>query len=225
MDLLTMRPMFWRRSAHNLGPRSLRLWSLIRRFFPRPFRFFFEGHPQIPGQLWRAERQAIYDTVRDAQPIACFEIGTWKGGGSTFFIAQALRHNGKGRLETVDVQEEFWAAAQRGYAEFVPYLLPYVRFHLGDYRNIFPPILQETGRADLVFLDGAENAEETRAQFAFFLPYVRPGTILIQHDWFSEKAAQVKPFLQGPDWRIRHVLTPPYSLGMSIAECCRAATG
>ncbi|MGE5357438.1 MAG: hypothetical protein ACM3NQ_00355, partial [Bacteroidales bacterium] len=72
-------------------------------------------------------------------------------------------------------------------------------------------------RVDLLLLDGAEDAAQTLAQYAFFLPYLQPASILLVHDWFTEKARLVKGAIERDErWRIERVLTPPKSVGFAV---------
>src|SRR5574341_2423002 len=119
------------RSYHALDPRSQRLWRAVRLLVPHRNRFLFEGCRLLPGQLWYADRALLFDSVRRYRPRFVFEVGTWKGGGSTLFIAQALFENGTGILHTIDVDPQLHAEATEGYRRHVPHLLPHVRFHLG----------------------------------------------------------------------------------------------
>ena len=98
------------------------------------------------------------------------------------------------------------------------HLLPYVEFFLGDFRKVYPEVLRAIGRVDLLFLDGPEDAEETLDQFRFFLPYMQRGSLLIAHDWFSEKCRLLKPLIEAStDWELKQVLLPPKSLGCALA--------
>jgi predicted O-methyltransferase YrrM len=63
------------------------------------------------GQMTVEERKAIYHIVRKAKPHTVFEIGTWKGGGSTYILSSALYHNGRGVLYTVEACAEFYEHA------------------------------------------------------------------------------------------------------------------
>jgi len=150
--------------------------------------------------------------------LYCFEIGTWKGGGSTLFIAQALFENGMGKLYTIEIEERFYNEAVNGYSTYLRQLLPYVEFFLGDFRKVYPEVLRAIGRVDLLFLDGPEDAEETLDQFRFFLPYMQRGCLLIAHDWFSEKCRLLKPLIEeSANWELKQVLSPPKSLGCALA--------
>jgi hypothetical protein len=47
----------------------------------------------MDGQLTIEERKFLHTTVLAEKPSLVFEIGTWKGGGSTWQIATALKSN------------------------------------------------------------------------------------------------------------------------------------
>lgn len=209
------------RSADYLGPRGRRLWCCARSLVPNKTRFLYEGVEHIPGQLWYVERKALYSLVLSERPASCFEIGTSRGGGSTVFIASALRRLGGGHLFSAEVSEELWLGAAESFREHAPELLSHVNLLLGEYAEVFRKQLVE-GRtaADLVFLDGAEDAQETLNQYEFFLPYFRPGSWLVIHDWNTEKAREVRYAIESAvdKWHIRRVLKPPLSVGMAFAQ-------
>ncbi len=205
------------KSTSAFGRWERAAWPLVRLFLRAKTRWFVEGHPQLDGQLWLADRKLLYDTVRAHAPVHCFEIGTWKGGGSTLFIAQALHDNGRGLLHTIEVDRAMVEQARRGYEKYLRHLLPHVEFHAGDYRAEYAPLLAGA-TADLVFLDGAEDARETLAQYEFFLPHLRPGSRLLVHDWLTDKARLVREVLEGRSgWRLEKVLLPPRSVGCALA--------
>ncbi len=206
------------KSTSAFGRWQRATWPIVRLLVPAETRWFVEGHPKLDGQLWAADRRLLYETVRARVPAACFEIGTWKGGGSTLFIAEGLRANGAGVLHTIEVDRGLADEARRGYETYLPHLLPYVRFHAGNYGEEYGPILTAPTSADLVFLDGAEDGAETLAQFEFFLPHVRPGSVVLVHDWLTEKARLVRDRLrEAPGWRIEKVVLPPHSVGCALA--------
>ncbi len=193
-------------------------WRAVRPFVPRRRRWFIEGHPALDGQLWAADRELLYETVRALRPQHCFEIGTWKGGGSTLFIAQALCDNALGTLHTIDVDADLVAQADRAYRTQLPRLLPRVQFHVGDYRDKYRGLLEAAGRVDLLFLDGAEDGRETLAQYEFFLPYMRVGSVLVVHDWLTEKASLVRRVIEtSSQWKVEKILLPPRSVGCAKA--------
>ena len=206
------------KSTSAFGPWQKAAWPLARLFVPRRTRWFVEGHPKLDGQLWLADRRLLYETVRALRPATCFEIGTWKGGGSTLFIAQGLHDNGRGTLHTIEVDRVMAAEARRNYETHLPHLIPHVTFHVGDYRQEYAASVAAAGRVDLIFLDGAEDAGQTLAQFEFFLPHMRSGSALLAHDWLTDKAHLLKERLEGSsEWRIETVLLPPRSVGCALA--------
>jgi predicted O-methyltransferase YrrM len=205
------------KSTSAFAPWQRAVWPAARLFVPRRTRWFFEGHPKLDGQLWRAERRLLYDTVRDVEPGNCFEIGTWKGGGSTLFIAQALHDNGSGVLHTIETDARIAAQANQAYEKHLPRLLRHVQFHAGDYRSEYAAIIASAGSVDFLFLDGAEDSSQTLAQYEFFLPHLRAGSVVAVHDWFTEKARLVKTVLEDPrEWRTIEVLSPPESVGCAV---------
>jgi hypothetical protein len=71
---------------------------------------------------------------------------------------------------------------------------------------------------DFLILDGQEDAQETVNQYRFFLPYLRKGTVLMVHDWFTEKSRLLRPLIEDTAiWEIESVLKPPVSLGLVTA--------
>jgi predicted O-methyltransferase YrrM len=196
----------------------VRLWQAARLLVPQPYRALYEGNLHMPGQMYFEDRRVLYDTVRRLKPQRCFEVGTWLGGGSTLVIARALRDNGGGRLHTIEILDDVHSKAVGYYERHVPELRPFVEFHLGDYRDHFPALV-ENGGVDFFVLDGAENAEQTMEQFSFFDERSHPGTALFAHDWESEKSRLVRPEIEGSErWQVQKTVGPPKSVGLAVAE-------
>jgi hypothetical protein len=206
------------RNAHELGKNGFRLWVAARRLVPQPYRSLYEGHLQMPGQMYFEDRRVLYDAVRRLRPSRCFEVGTWMGGGSTLVIARALRDNGAGKLHTIELLEDVHRQAVGYYERHVPELRPYVEFHLGDYREHFPALVEDGG-VDFFVLDGAEDAEQTMEQFRFFDERSHVGTALFAHDWESEKSRLVRPEIEASSrWDVVATAAPPKSVGLAVAE-------
>ncbi len=207
------------KSTDVLSPRQRDLWKMIRFLVPPKARWYYEGHPALRGQLWYAERRLLYRTIRQYRPATCFEIGTWRGGGSTLFISQALHDNGAGLLHTIEIDRTFYEEARENYRRYLPHLQNHVAFHVGDFREVYGDILRNSGGVSFLLLDGAEQAEETVRQYDFFRPHLTSGSILMAHDWFTEKARLLRPLIeQSKEWDVRAVLGPPASVGFAVAE-------
>lgn len=144
------------------------------------------------GQLWLLDRQLLWNTVRELKPKLAVETGTWKGGGSTFFITSAMQYNGFGKLFSVESNPEMFNEALNSYYGSVAkwtHLQPHVDFNFGDSVQVysgFVDALKRNGKQlDFVFLDGGEEA--TAAEFDLLAPMVRIGGVLASHDWCTTK--------------------------------------
>ena len=215
---MATRPVpFALKNAHQLGKQRFQAWFLVRNLVPQPYRSLYEGHLHIPGQMWFEERRQLYEFVRRLRPARCFEVGTWLGGGSTLAIARALRDNGSGHLHTIEVDPDVHRQTVDRWERHLSDLRPFVEFHVGNYRELFPPLISEG--VDFFVLDGAEDGEETMEQFRFFEEHSHVGTGLFAHDWETEKARLVRPALEHSErWELDAVLGPPKSVGMALAH-------
>jgi predicted O-methyltransferase YrrM len=206
-------------SYENLSPSEARAWKIARVLVPRQRRWFFEGCREVPGQLWYTDRKALYAAVRAARPNTAFEVGTWRGGGSTLFIAQALSDNSRGLLHTIEIDPELVESARSGYDRYLPHLTEYVTFHEGSSTGIYPSLLQHTKTVDFLFLDGKEDANETYREFLMFEPFLRSGSVVAAHDWGTDKAARVRQHVENSsEWEVESVLAPPRSVGLAIVK-------
>jgi hypothetical protein len=204
-------------NAHDLGKWRFRAWVVGRVVIPRSYRDLYEGHLYVLGQMWFEDRRVLYNTIRALRPERCFEIGTWVGGGSTLVIARALRENGSGKLHTIEIKADVHADATRLYERHAPELRPFVEFHRGDYKAVFPELLR-AGGVDFFVLDGAEDGAETMEQFEFFDAASHPGTALFAHDWGSEKCCRVRPYVEQSDrWEVVRTAGSPKSVGLAVA--------
>lgn len=207
------------KNAHELSKTSFRLWMVGRLLVPQPYRALYEGNLYIPGQMYFEDRRVLYDTVRRLKPAVCFEVGTWLGGGSTLVVARALRANGSGHLHTIETNDWAYENAVSRWDRRAADLKPFVTFHHGDYREVFPPLLEAAGTVDFFVLDGAEDAQETVDQFRFFDAHAHAGTELFAHDWETEKSRLVRPLLEESEsWDVTQVVGPPKSVGLAVAR-------
>lgn len=171
---------------------------------------------QVPGQLWFADRVLLYSTIRRHKPQTVFEVGTWLGGGSTYFIAQALHDNGSGVLQTIESDPDTYAHAVDNYKRYLPHLLPHVIFHRGLSMDVYPAILASQGAADAVFLDGAAEPVQTLEEFRMFQPSLRH--LFMGHDWYGDKMSALRPIIENShEWIVERVIQPPRSLGFVVA--------
>ncbi len=215
--ILARRLSLFLTSATNLTAADLRRYQRIRTLLPRFYRRFFEGAPNVPGQMWAFERRLLFNTVRQRRPAVVCESGTWLGGGSTYFIALALRENEYGQLHTTELLADFHERATCYYREHLPQLIPFVRFHEGKSVDIYPNLLPGLPPIDLLLLDGAEDAQETWNEFQLFSPFLAPDATIVAHDWNTEKMALMRPYFErSPEWQLKSRLRAPVSVGMVV---------
>jgi predicted O-methyltransferase YrrM len=204
---------------HSLTVLEMIIYFLfIRPFWNKEKRFFFEGSLPLLGQMYIADRKALYDTILEFKPETCFEIGTYTGGGSTYFLAKAFEKNGRGKLITMESMPYYYEKAKNYYSKKLPHLSKHVEFILGSTANAFDKYIPEGG-IDCVFLDGAEDAKESLEQFNYFLPHFHKGTIIMMHDWNTEKMAALKPVItENNRFQILRVILPPESVGFAVVK-------
>ena len=201
----------------SLSPLGLKLYSVcIRPFWSKQRRLFFEGSSHLPaGQMFAAERRAIYETIVERQPKQCIEIGTCLGGGSTFFMALAFEKVGSGRVVSTEAYSPYYRTAVERYRKHIPGLARRITFINTD--STEPIVEYIRDGIGSFFLDGAEDAAESEGQYRFFLPYCRSGDIFMAHDWCSEKMRLVRPLVEAdPRWKKLVSLEPPQSVGFVV---------
>jgi predicted O-methyltransferase YrrM len=197
------------------------LYMRDRASIPFLERWFYEGCWQIGGQLLSAERKFLYNWIKAIKPQLVFEIGTAGGGGSTYFIAQALWENGEGLLHTAEIDLGSFNSSVNNHKLFLGYLGAHIVFHHGDAKPCFTPIAPQIQFGDVVFFDGGNEAEATMDQYNMFLPYFKEGTYLMSHDWISgpgnDKARLLRPAVEAdPKWKLIDSLSPPESVGIVL---------
>lgn len=156
------------------------------------------------GQMCSEERRALYETVMARNPCVVWEVGTCRGGGSTYYIAQALANLGNGGvLITSETNPEFLAYAHDLYGEHgaLQHLAPFVRFNFGAACSIYPAMLHAGTPVDMAFLDGEERSLECLYEFAMFRPYMHVGDVVAFHDWNTSKTDHIRPVVENDhDW-------------------------
>jgi predicted O-methyltransferase YrrM len=157
---------------------------------------FHEASDQ--GQMMPKERALVRETVLRARPRICVELGTWRGGGSTYQIASALAQNGDGGLlYTYEPDPECLQAAVDNYRREAPHLLPYIRFHRDDFLAGIER--GDLDRIDFALLDGPDDAEYTRTVLQALTTRLAPGAFVVLHDWHVEKCRLVRDYVAASD--------------------------
>lgn len=144
------------------------------------------------GQLNPEERQLVYETVLELKPKVCVECGTWKGGGSTFFIASALHELNYGVLLTWEIELEFHNAALEFYRTKDD-LESHIVFINADFNE---GIKEFFTNIDFALLDGPDTSEYNVKSLKLLEEKMSVGGIVILHDWNNEKCRGVREYLQ-----------------------------
>jgi predicted O-methyltransferase YrrM len=159
------------------------------------------------GQLWLDDRKMLWTTVRELKPEIAVESGTWRGGGSTFFIASAMHRNGFGVLHTFECNAAMHAEAKMRYEGPWRHLRPHVRLHHGDSVLMIPRVFEQLKhpRIDFVFIDGGEDA--VKGEFMILWPRLRVGGVLCSHDYYNgKKIPELEEMARGTDPEARTVI-------------------
>ena len=179
----------------------------------------------MEGQLWPEERKMLHQTVINLKPELALEIGTWKGGGSTYQIADALVKNGKGRLVTCEPDPTLFAIAKNTYEVELEGKMP-VQL-VNDYsHNVIENLIKHNQIPDFVLMDGPEDPDVCVNDLKALQDLMRPGSIVAFHDWdlgvrpdglVSTKSKLVRPYIEGSElWECVGSLTAPVSVGFSV---------
>ena len=142
-------------------------------------------------------------------PEHVIEIGTWKGHGSTYFIAEALDYNKKGVLHSIERERGFHDEAARLYRNKLSYLKDRVDLNFGQSTDILPGIIEKCGGViDLVFFDGSQHEHEAYNEYKILEPHLRPGSYIVFHDWMTEKCNLMRPTIrESGKWRMDILLS------------------
>lgn len=117
----------------------------------------------------KGELYFLYGLVRAIKPNVCLEIGTHKGT-ATWYIANALEHNNKGYLVTVDPFD---------YDNTVNRLSSYPRT---TYKRERGDEIKMDAKIDFVFLDGLHDLETVDKELQNVIPQLNDNAIIAFHD-------------------------------------------
>ena len=128
--------------------------------------------------------QLLYRIVLYYQPATTIELGT-SLGITTCYLAKG---NEAGRVFTFEGSASIATIAQKNFQHLQ---LKNIRLTLGDFAKTFQPMLNETGKVDLAFIDGNHRKLPTIQYFDQLLRHSSASTILIFDDihWSEEMEA------------------------------------
>lgn len=137
--------------------------------------------------------QLLFRIVQYYQPATIVELGT-SLGITTCYLAKG---NEAGRILTCEGSAAIAAIAQKNFEQLQ---LKNIQLTLGDFAKTFQPILDETNRVDLAFIDGNHRKLPTIEYFEQLLHHSSASTILIFDDihWSEEMEAAWSHIQQHP---------------------------
>lgn len=175
---------------------------------------------KLEGQLMPAERAVLYEEIRKNAPALVLEIGTWKGGGSTYQITSALAANGSGHLHTCEINQEFHNLAKQIYHNTD--LNKYVTLHLKPSTQLIKELIDANTIPNFLFFDGPDIPRLSLSDFQLLESHLPAGAIFSMHDWEHDLASKqilIKPYLERSSrWDIYRVLHWPDSVGLVFAR-------
>lgn len=169
------------------------------------------------GQLLETERKTLYNQILLNKPNLVFETGTWYGGGSTYFIANALRHNNNGRLITCEINPDFYNSAVKSYTNHE--LDKYITFMFRPSNDIIDSFMAFDISPDFVFYDGCEDPDVVLDDFKKLERIMKPGSVFSIHDWFndgSRRKLHLQHYIKPSKWNNYLTLYPPDSVGLNF---------
>lgn len=163
----------------------------------------------FPGEMLPYERKRLYTWVRSIAPEIVFETGTGSGGGSTRFIAEALKETG-GQLHTCDPGRGPSTALLQSY--------PNIHYYPVASTDLMRWAVFEEIVPQFVFFDGPEDPDIALEDIKIVERIVRPGAMFAMHDWettprlydglVSTKAAKIRPYMEtSMRWQAVEVLS------------------
>lgn len=167
----------------------IKKWLLQLRWFPVKMNFQRKGF----GDAWRIlthmtieERLLLYHLGRKQPEGATFvEIGSYLGASSCFLAAGASEIRGGAKVYCVDTwnNESMSEGPRDTWLEFKENTFRYrtiivsLRGHSVEVARDFHE------QIDLLFIDGDHSYEGCRADVAIWLPHLKPGGLVIMHDY------------------------------------------
>jgi len=179
-----------------------------QRFMGQSLSPHFFKHSESSGSVF-FPAVTMYLLVRAAQPQIVVETGGG-AGKSTAFILLALRHNGGGRLITLDLPPDhaveaeqsmtWWTENMRSCFLVPDMLREYHELRLGDAKRTLPESIREVTEIDMFRHDSDHSYEHMMFEFETIWPVLRVGGILMSDDVHANNA--------WADFCSRHQLSP-----------------
>ncbi|MCJ7653806.1 MAG: class I SAM-dependent methyltransferase [Dehalococcoidia bacterium] len=161
------------------------------------------------------ERLLLYRLGLQQPPGAVLlEVGSYLGASACFLAAAATEIGGGAKVHCVDTwQNQGMTEGTRDtWAEFQANTRPYASLIVPRHGLSVEVAKSFTESINLLFLDGDHSYEGCRADVEFWLPHLKPGGVLVMHDygWAEGVRRTVRELIQSRQREPGHVLQNTY---------------
>lgn len=170
----------------------------------------FNKDPFPNAEMLPYERECLYEwIVNIVKPKNILEIGTGVGG-STYFMAMALKNLNFGKIYTCDPSRK---PPDNLFSEFKN-----INFYPLTSSEMIKNIKQNKINIDFIFFDGPEDPSIAIQDMIELENYISPGCYFSMHDWeinqrgfdkaISSKALLVRPYIEeSSKWKLIKLLS------------------
>lgn len=154
---------------------------------------------EVKSSISSAERQLLYDIVKEYQPRYVVETGS---GASTATILAALKANGLGRLISIDKPDfdgarkapgegdkirELWTLLEKEHPSWI--------IHEANILQKLPDVVAALPQINFFFDDSCHTSEHVFAEWDIVSPKLDVGSIFGMHDIVGKFGKQMKAFV------------------------------
>lgn len=141
---------------------------------------FFLNSPYTDAEMTPYERNKLYAWIIENKPNHVFEVGTGLGGGSTYYIAEAFKELGKGRIYTCD-------PGRSPSNHFLETYKNIVFYYRQTSQWLIDQLTIDQISPDFVMFDGPEDPQIALDDIIRLEKVIQPETLFCMHDWEFEK--------------------------------------
>ena len=136
---------------------------------------FFENSP-YPGEMLPYERYKLYNWVLELKPKNIIEIGCGLGGGSSYYMVEAIKENNKGMIYSCD-------PGRMMSNELLSKNVGRLKYYKINSTDLIKYMISENIIPDFLFFDGPEQPEVALNDIKELEKHITDGTYFSMHDW------------------------------------------
>lgn len=135
----------------------------------------FDQSPYV-GEMLPYERYKLYNWIININPKIIFEVGTGHGGGSTYYIAEAIKHlNNGGKIYTCDPERNADSTLLQDF--------PLIQFFPIYSEDMLKNLTDQGLKPDFIMFDGPEDPNIAYNDIKYMENFIDDGTHFSMHDW------------------------------------------